>query len=171
MIQRNKNLPILICFAYFSFLALRKSLYLETLIKCILFICCSLLLDSGTSWCSMRVCVCVFWWEPLCYCRNKHYTAKHHQTVSSGNSCPRVYQDRLTGKSGLAYIIVKWTLGWYIVLMGLELAVRERGRLGVGAGIGVAKGLGAAINFQGGPFESLHCALLKQKASLPSPML
>lgn len=55
--------------------------------------------------------------------------------------------------------------------MGLELAVRERGRLGVGAGIGVAKGLGAAINFQGGPFESLHCALLKQKASLPSPML
>ena len=56
VIQRNKSLTKFNYFIYCPFLFLKENLYLEILIKCSLFICCFLLLDSRTSRCS--VCVC-----------------------------------------------------------------------------------------------------------------
>ena len=130
VIQRNKSLTKFNCFIYCLFLFLKENLYLEILIKCSLFICCFLLLDSRTSRCS----VCVFWWKPLRYCHNKYYRAKPRQTISFSMSGLRVYLELLTTKSCLAYVAVKWTLRQYTVLMGLEFTVGEKGRLSKGAG-------------------------------------
>lgn len=103
VIQRNKSLTKFNCFIYCPFLFLKENLYLEILIKCSLFICCFLLLDSRTSRCS----VCVFRWEPLRYCHNKYYRAKPHQTISFSVSGLRVYLELLTTKLCLAYVTVK----------------------------------------------------------------